>query len=70
MEKLMFKKLCILLMFCELVVSNQLIYLYCMHNSYAIFAKFLDICKQKAEDLVYEQGSVPRPGVVPRFSDM
>ena len=41
-----------------------------MHNLYAIFAKFLDICKQKAGNLVNEQGNVPRPGVVPKFSDL
>lgn len=41
-----------------------------MHNLYAIFAKFLEICKQFAGNLVNEKGNQPRPGVVPRFSDL
>ena len=41
-----------------------------MHNLYAIFAKFLNICKQVAGDLVNELGNVPRRGVVPKFSDL
>lgn len=41
-----------------------------MHNLYAIFAKYLDICKQIAGNLVNKQGNVPRRGVVPRFSDL
>ena len=41
-----------------------------MHNLYAIFAKFLYICKQKAGDLANEQGNVPCLGAVPRFSDL
>lgn len=41
-----------------------------MHNRYAIFAKFRDICKLFAGNLVNEQGNIPRCGVVPRFSDL
>ena len=66
----MVKKLCILLMFSKLEVSNHLIYNYRMHNLYAIFAKFLDICKQMAGNLVNGYGNMPRPGVVPKFSDL
>ena len=44
----MFKKLCILLIFSKLKVTKLLIDKYRMHNLYAIFAKFLDICKQMA----------------------
>ena len=44
----MFKKLCILLIFSKLKVAKLLIDKYRMHNLYAIFAKFLDICKQMA----------------------
>lgn len=44
----MFKKLCILLIFSKLKVNKLLIDKYRMHNLYAIFAKFLDICKQMA----------------------
>jgi hypothetical protein len=41
-----------------------------MHNLYAIFAKFVGICKQFADNLVNEKGNRPRPGVVLRFSDL
>ena len=41
-----------------------------MHNLYAIFAKFLDICKMFSGDLVNEKGNIPRRGVVPKFSDL
>ncbi len=41
-----------------------------MHNLYAIFAKIIDICKQKAGNLVNKQGNVSRPGAAPRFSDL
>ncbi len=66
----MLKKLCILLVFRKLEVYNHLIYIYRMHNLHAIFAKFLDSCKQKAGDWVNEKGNVPRPGGVPKFSDL
>lgn len=41
-----------------------------MHNLYAISAKFLNICKQVAGNLINESGNIPRRGVVPRFSDL
>ncbi len=41
-----------------------------MHNLYAIFTNFLEICKQFSEKLVNEHGNIPRRGVVPRFSDL
>lgn len=41
-----------------------------MHNLYAIFEKYLDICKQLAGNWVNEQGNIPRCGVVPKFSDL
>lgn len=41
-----------------------------MYNLYAIFAKFLNICKQVAGNLVNKSGNVPRRGVVPKFSDL
>ena len=59
-------KLHILLIFSKLEVLKHLIYIYRMHNLYAIFTKFLDICKQEAGNLVNEQGNLPRPGVVPK----
>ena len=66
----MLKKLCILLVFCKSENPNRLIHICRMHSFYAIFVKFLDICKQKAVGWVNEQGNMPRPGVVPRFSDL
>lgn len=41
-----------------------------MHNRYAIFAKYLDISKQIAGNLVNARGNLPRCGVVPKFSDL
>ena len=64
------KKLCILLIFSKLKVAKLLIDKYRMHNLYAIFAKFLNICKQVSGNLVNESGNIPRRGVVPRFSDL
>lgn len=58
------------MIFSKLAVFKQLIYNHHMHNLYAIFAKFLNICKQVAGNLVNESGNVPRRGVVPRFSDL
>ena len=53
-----------------LMVIKLLIYSSIMHNLYAIFAKFLDICKMFSADLVNEKGNIPRRGVVPKFSDL
>ena len=66
----MFKKLCILLIFSKLKVDKLLIDKYRMHYLYAIFANFLNICKQLSGNLVTESGNVPRRGIVPRFSDL
>lgn len=41
-----------------------------MYNLYAIFVRFLEICKEFSKDLVNELGNVPRRGVVPKFSDL
>lgn len=41
-----------------------------MHNLYAIFAKFLEVCKLFGKTLVNEKGNQLRPGAVPRFSDL
>ena len=58
------------LIFSKLVVTKLLITINSMHNLYAIFVRFLDICKQLADNLVNESGNIPRCGVVPRFSDL
>lgn len=41
-----------------------------MHNLYAIFANFLEICKDFGKTLVNEKENQPRLGVIPRFSDL
>ena len=46
-----------LLIFGKLKVSKLLIDKYRMHNLYAIFAKFLNICKQVSSNLVNESGN-------------
>lgn len=66
----MYKRLCLSLIISKLEVIKLLIYNKAMHNLYAIFAKFLNICKQVAGNLVNESGNIPRRGVVPRFSDL
>ena len=59
----MFRKLCILLIFSKLEMINYLIYNSRMHNLHAIFAKFLDICKQMAGNLFNKYGNIPCCGV-------
>lgn len=66
----MLKKLYILLIISILAVSELLISNQHMYNLYAIFIKFLDICKKVAGNLVNEHGNISRVGVVPRFSDL
>ena len=63
-------KLCMLLIFSILMVTKLLIYSSIVHNLYAIFAKFLDICKMFSADLANEKGNIPRREVVPKFSDL
>ena len=41
-----------------------------MHNLFANFVKILEVCKYLTKDLVNDKGNIPRPGVVPRFSDL
>lgn len=65
----MIRKLCILLIFSELKAAKLLINKYRMHNLYAIFAKFLNICKQVVGNLVNKSGNILRRGVIPKFSD-
>ena len=66
----MSKKLYILLIFSNLVVSKTLSSNHRMHNLYTKFVKILEICKQFSENLVNESGNVPRRGPVPKFSDL
>ena len=49
----------------KLLISNQR-----MYNLYAIFAKYLEICKSFSGNLVNETGNIRRRGVIPKFSDL
>ena len=51
----MYKRLYISLVISKLEVTKLLIYNKAMHNLYAIFAKFRDICKQFAGNLINEE---------------
>lgn len=52
-------------MFSKLDSVGLLIEKYLRHNSYAIFAKYLNICKYVAGNLSAASRNVPRRGVVP-----
>ena len=41
-----------------------------MHNSYANFVRIIDVCKSFSANLVNELFNLPRPGVVPKCSDL
>ena len=41
-----------------------------MHDLFANFVKILDVYKKFSANLVNELGNMPRPGVVPKFSDL
>ena len=66
----MSKKLHISLIFSNLVVFKTLSSNHRMHNLYTKFVKILEICKQFSENLVNENGNVPRRGPIPKFSDL
>ena len=66
----MLKKLCISLIFSNLVVSKLLSSNHRMHNLYTKFVKILEICKQFSNKFVNEKGNIPRRGPVPQFSDL
>lgn len=64
----MIKKSCILLVFSNLRLRNK--NHIPMHNLKVNFDKILNICKLNSEGLVNELGNIPRPGPVPKFSDL
>ena len=66
----MIKKLCISLIFSNLVAPKLLNINHRMHNLYTKFVKILEICKEFSENLVNEHGNIPRRGQVPKFSDL
>lgn len=66
----MSKKLCISLIFSNLVVLKSLSSNHRMHNLYTKFVKILGICKQFSDNLVNAHGNIPRRGPVPKFSDL
>ena len=41
-----------------------------MCNLYTKFAKILEICNEYSNNLVNEQGNIPRRGLIPKFSDL
>ena len=41
-----------------------------MHNLFANFVKILEVCKNFSQDLVNVKSNIPRPGVVPKFTDL
>ena len=43
---------------------------YLLGHLYAIFAKYLEICKSFSGNLVNETGNIRRRGVIPKFSDL
>ncbi|MGL4519540.1 MAG: IS982 family transposase [Phocaeicola sp.] len=64
------KKLYTLLICSILETAKPLIHSQYMHNLYTIFGKILRICKQFGDNLINEKGNIPRPDVVPKFSDI
>lgn len=66
----MFKKLCISLIFSNLVVTKLLSSNHRMHNLYTKFVKIFEIYKQFSNKFVNEAGNIPRRGPVPKFSDL
>lgn len=65
------KKLHILLMFSNLMVTKPLNTIYLlMRNFITNFVRILGTCKDFAGNRVNELGNVPRCGVVPKFSDL
>lgn len=53
----MFKKLCISLIFSNLVATKLLSSNHRMHNLYTKFVKILEICKQSSNKFVNEKGN-------------
>ena len=66
----MYEKLRMSLNFSKLAVLKLTTSNHHMHNLYTKFIKILGICKQFSNNLVNEQGNVPRRGPVPKFSDL
>lgn len=58
------------LVFSNLVVKIKATKITAMHNLFANFVKILEVCKHFAQDFVNDKGNMPRPGVVPKFSDL
>ena len=64
------KKLHIFQIINSLGYSIFKLYYLVMCNLYTKFFIFLEICKLFYNGLVTEKGNIPRPGPVPRFSDL
>lgn len=66
----MIKKLHILLIYSNSVMTKSLSFNHCMYNFYTKFVKILEICKQYSKNLVNEHGNISRIGPVPKFPDL
>lgn len=66
----MIKKLHILLIYSNSVMTKPLSFNHCMYNFYTKFVKILEICKQYSKNLVNDHGNISRSGPVPKFSDL
>ena len=64
------ERLCIFLVFSNLIASKLLSSNRRMHNFIEKFTKINDICKKFAGNRVNEHGNVSRRGVIPTFSDL
>lgn len=66
----MTKKLFIIFIVGISMIFSQLLANSYMHNVYEEFAKFRNICNFSADYLINKQCSIPRCGVISRFSDL
>ena len=64
------ERLCIFLVFSNLIAYKLLSSNRRMHNFIEKFTKINDICKKFAGNRVNEHGNVSRRGVIPTFSDL
>lgn len=64
------KKLYILLIFSNLMVTKLLNSNRLMHNLYTIYVNIINMCKTFSKGIVNEHGNIFRVGVVPRLSDI
>ncbi len=66
----MFKKLHISVIYSNLVLTKNIKFKSPYAQLVRKFRQNFDICKSFSTNLVNELGNMPRPGVVPKFSDL